>query len=66
MQFEVNGQNYFLEFSPEENQWLLFKPGSRSVTRYDISDDTTATPTKTSMIPLAANEEEEDDNLKIN
>ncbi len=64
MQFEVNGQDYFLEFSQAENQWVLFKPGRRSITRYDIPDDTTATATKTSMISLI--EEEEDDTLTIN
>lgn len=26
MQFEVNGQNYFLNFVPEEGRWFLLKP----------------------------------------
>jgi hypothetical protein len=39
MQFEVNGQNYFLQFSAEEGQWFLFRPGRDGVERYAIADD---------------------------
>jgi hypothetical protein len=39
MQFEVNGRNYFLQFSPEEGQWFLFRPGRDGVERFAIADD---------------------------
>jgi hypothetical protein len=39
MQFEVNGQNYVLHFSPEENQWFLFRSGKDGVERFEVADD---------------------------
>ncbi len=40
MQFEVNGQNYFLHFSDEENEWVLFRPVEGGVEELEIADDT--------------------------
>ncbi len=40
MQFEVNGQNYFLQFSPDEKHWVLFRPVEDGVEEIEIADDT--------------------------
>ncbi len=40
MQFEVNGRNYFLHFSDEEKQWVLFRPVGDDVEQLEIEDDT--------------------------
>lgn len=40
MQFEVNGQKYFLQYSPEENQWVFFRPSEDGLEFFDIADDT--------------------------
>lgn len=39
MQFEVNGQHYFLQFSPEDGELCLLRPGRDGVERMAISDD---------------------------
>lgn len=39
MQFEVNGQNYFLEFLPDEGEWLLLRPSGEGLERLKIADD---------------------------
>ena len=39
MQFEVNGQNYFLQFSPEDGEWFLLRPRRDGLERMEISDD---------------------------
>jgi hypothetical protein len=39
MQFEVKGQNYFLEFLPEEGEWLLLRPSREGLERMAIADD---------------------------
>ncbi|MDT8066705.1 MAG: hypothetical protein ROO76_00930 [Terriglobia bacterium] len=40
MQFEVNGQNYFLHFSDEDKHWVLFRPMEDGIEQIDIEDDT--------------------------
>ncbi len=39
MQFEVNGQNYFLQFSPEDGEWFLLRPGLDGLERMAIAND---------------------------
>lgn len=39
MQFEVNGQNYFLQFSAEDGEWFLLRPRRDGVERMAIADD---------------------------
>ncbi len=39
MQFEVNGRQYFLNFSSSEGQWFLFTPEARGFRRVPIVDD---------------------------
>lgn len=52
MQFEVKGQNYFLQFLAEEGRWFLFKPGRRGVERFAIADDTPSSEYGDVIIPL--------------
>ncbi len=52
MQFEVNGQNYFLHFSQEENEWLLFRPVEDGVEQIEIEDDTVRLGSGRVMIPF--------------
>ncbi len=39
MQFEVNGQNYFLQFSPEDGEWFLLRPSLDGLERLAIASD---------------------------
>ena len=39
MQFEVNGQNYFLQFSSEEGKWFLLRSKQDGIELMKISDD---------------------------
>ena len=39
MQFEVNGQNYFLQFSAEDGEWFLRRPRRDGLERLSIADD---------------------------
>ncbi len=39
MQFEVNGQNYFLQFSSEEGKWFLLRSKHDGIELMKISDD---------------------------
>lgn len=39
MNFEVNGQSYFLNFHPEEGRWMLLTPTRSGVRRIEIVDD---------------------------
>ena len=39
MQFQVNEQNYFLDFIPEEGRWFVFKPTRSGVEVVPIVDD---------------------------
>ncbi|MGI9103818.1 MAG: hypothetical protein ACR2IF_15365 [Terriglobales bacterium] len=39
MQFEVNGQNYFLNFVPEKGRWFLFQPTRTGFTVLPVVDD---------------------------
>jgi hypothetical protein len=51
MQFEVNGKNYFLQFSSEEGQWFLLTPGRSGVERYVIANDTESSEFADVIIP---------------
>ncbi len=39
MQFEVNGQNYFLAFVEEERRWYVFAPTPAGVRRIAVYID---------------------------
>ena len=39
MQFEVNGQTYFLDFTAEEGQWYLFAQTLTGVNRIPVYVD---------------------------
>ena len=39
MQFEVNGQNYFLQFSPEDGEWFWLRPSLDGLERLASADD---------------------------
>ena len=39
MQFEVQGQNYFLRFHPGEGRWYLLKPTDHGVSGMAVLDD---------------------------
>ncbi len=52
MQFEVNGQSYFLQFSQEENEWLLFRPVEDGVEQVEIENDTVRPDSGGVMIPF--------------
>ncbi len=56
MQFEVNGQNYFLHFSPEENDWVLFRPAGEGVEQMEIAHDTGRPEFRGVMIPFSGND----------
>ncbi|GAC1427971.1 MAG: hypothetical protein NVS1B11_18330 [Terriglobales bacterium] len=40
MQFEVNGQDYFLNFLEDEGRWYVFAPTATGVQRIPIYLDT--------------------------
>jgi hypothetical protein len=54
MQFEVNGQNYFLHFSDEEKQWVLFRPVGDDVEQVEIEDDTAQSKLLGGIIPFGS------------
>ena len=62
MQFEVQGQNYFLQFHPGERRWYLLKPTLHGVAGMAVLDDGGPA---TGIIPAADNEEE-DQNEVVN
>ena len=39
MQFEVNGQAYFLNYLDDENHWVLFRPGLRGIEQIPVEED---------------------------
>ncbi len=39
MQFEVNGQDYFLNFVPDEGRWFVFKPTRGGVAAIPVVED---------------------------
>ena len=42
MEFQVNGQNYFLAFVEEERRWYVFSPTSSGVNRIPVYVDAPA------------------------
>ncbi len=42
MQFEVNGQVYFLNFAPGEGRWFVLKPTSDGFAAMPVVDDDAA------------------------
>ncbi|HKN33706.1 MAG TPA: hypothetical protein VJX16_10740 [Terriglobales bacterium] len=42
MQFEVNGQTYFLAFVEDERRWYVFAPRSQGVLRIPVYVDAPA------------------------
>ena len=41
MQFEVNGQTYFLNFEPSEGCWLVYEPTRDGMLAMAVHDDAT-------------------------
>ena len=39
LQFEINGQTYFLTFVEDERRWYVFVPNAKSVTRIPVYVD---------------------------
>ena len=39
MNFEHNGQNYFLNFAPNEGQWFLYSATEAGLQRVPVSND---------------------------
>lgn len=39
MQFEVNGQAYFLHFVDDEGRWYVFEPGEKGIQRIPVYVD---------------------------
>jgi hypothetical protein len=39
LQFQVNGQEYFLAFVEDERRWYLFAPGAQGVQRIPVYVD---------------------------
>lgn len=39
MQFEINGQNYFLSFVEDERRWYVFAPTATGVNRIPVYVD---------------------------
>jgi hypothetical protein len=39
LQFEVNGQIYFLNFAPQEGRWFLYVPTGNGFRRMEIASD---------------------------
>jgi hypothetical protein len=39
LQFQVNGQEYFLAFVEDERRWYLFAPGTQGVQRIPVYVD---------------------------
>lgn len=39
MQFEVNGQVYFLNFEPSEGRWLVYEPTKDGMLAMPVHDD---------------------------
>ncbi len=39
MQFEIQGQDYFLRFHPGEGRWYLLKPTIHGITGMAVLDD---------------------------
>jgi hypothetical protein len=57
MQFQVQGQNYFLKFDPGAGRWYLLKPTLGGFTGMAVLDDDPR-PTGSDMIPEAQEEQE--------
>jgi len=39
MQFEVQGQSYFLKYLDEEGRWFLFRPGAHGIEQIPVEED---------------------------
>jgi hypothetical protein len=57
MQFQVQGQNYFLKFDPGAGRWYLLKPTLGGFIGMAVLDDDPR-PTGSEMIPEAQEEHE--------
>jgi hypothetical protein len=42
LQFEVNGQNYFLDFVEDERRWFVFAPTMTGINRIPVYVDAPA------------------------
>jgi hypothetical protein len=47
LNFQVNGQEYFLAFVEDERRWYVFAPGSQGVQRIPVYVDAPATSERT-------------------
>ena len=50
MQFEVNGQTYFLNFDPGEGKWLVYEPTRDGMLAMAVHDDGTPLAMPSAMI----------------
>jgi hypothetical protein len=39
MQFEVQGQQYFLKYVDDEERWALFRPGPHGIEQIEVEED---------------------------
>ncbi len=56
MQFEVKGQEYFLNYLDEEGRWALFRPGPRGIEQIPVSQDSAQPHFGGVIIPFEAEE----------
>ena len=52
MQFQVNGQDYLLDFLDEEGRWLLFKPTRNGIAVMPVIDDEAAVADGAEEVPV--------------
>jgi len=52
LQFQVNGQDYLLDFLDEEGRWLLFKPTRNGIAVMPVIDDEAAVADGAEEVPV--------------
>jgi hypothetical protein len=53
MNFEVNGQNFFLNFLPGEGRWFIYAPTAEGMQRIPVFDDRHLHFDRFVMLPVA-------------
>ena len=59
MQFEVNGQMYFLSFDPREGRWCVYEPTRDGMLAVPVHDDDTPLTMPSALMLNAADAETE-------
>jgi len=62
MQFEVQGQNYFLTFHSEDGRWYLLKPTHDGFTGMAVLDDSAPS----TAVPVLIPDEQEEEPKLVN